>query len=125
MNNESKNLKEQVVSHINHICNSGEYDISFDEFDATIGLVSERYHIPGSLFVCENEWVVMYKVKLTEKYHKFSSTVYGSVDLEHLAKVAVFRYLQAKEKYLKDLVEETNNTHSHISFFGKIKDRFL
>ena len=116
---EEKKTDEQIKNYIKEVCESGKYDIGFDEFDINVSFCVEHhrsYH-----FILENVWDVTYETKLIEKDKKFNITVNSSVNPKYIAEFAVLLYKKEKQKYEdKQQKEQKKENPKKSSFFGKL-----
>ena len=103
---EEKNFKEQIIDCIKEICESGTYNINFDEFSIDITLDATRHNIKGSAIYLTNEWDLTYKTTLTEKNGNFHHSIYSSVNPKYIAAYVVGGYMQSKKNYEEKLLKE-------------------
>lgn len=119
---EEKNFKGQVIDYIKEVCESGKYDIDFDEFSVEVEFDLTMHNVKGSCVYFSNEWDLTYKTTLTEKDGNFRHSIYSSVNPKYIAAHAVYGYVQSKrayeEKQLKEKEEERENDKK--SFFHKV-----
>lgn len=123
---EEKNFKEQVIDYIKEVCESGKYNIDFDEFSIDIAFDVTKHNIKGTYIYLTNEWDLTYKTTLTEKNGNFHHSVYSSVNPKYIAKFVVDGYAQSKknyeEKQLKEK-EEKERENNKKSFFSRLFSR--
>lgn len=96
---EEKKFDEQVKDCIKQVCESGKYDVNFDEFDIDITFDTKLHNIKGTYIYLENEWDLTYKTTLTEKNGKFHHSIYSAVDPKYIAAYVVLGYKETKKKY--------------------------
>ena len=112
---EEKKIDEQIKDYIKEVCESGKYDIGFDEFDINVSFGVERHR--SYPFILENVWDVTYETKLIEKDKKFNITVNGSVNPKYIAELAVLLYKKEKLKYEEKQQKEQEKESSKKSYF--------
>lgn len=137
--NEEKKYDEQVKNCIRQVCESGKYDVDFDEFNIDVS-----FHVAGHIgnlsvgsehvhhATFSNVWDLSFETKLTEKNGKFNHSIISSLDPKYVAACAVFGYVQTRDKYRekkekeeqKRLEERLKKENSIPNFLKKLDEIF-
>lgn len=120
---EEKNFKEQVIDYIKEVCESGKYDIDFDEFSVDVTFYLTKHNVSGSCIYITNECDLTYKTTLKEKCGNFYYSIYSNANPKYIAAYVVDGYVQSKrayeEKQLKE-EEEKERENDKKSFFHRV-----
>ena len=119
---EEKKIDEQIKDHIKEVCESGKYNIGFDEFDINVSFSVERHR--SYPFILENVWDITYETKLIEKDKNFNISVNSSVNPKYIAELAVLLYKKEKQKYEENQQskqeQENESSKKSSSFLGRL-----
>lgn len=101
--------KEQVEEYIYKLCESNNFNIDKNEFD--IEICSECMTKTINNIVYKDQYIVSNKFILKEKNGNFSISIIGNADPMYIAYYAVKKYVERRDKYLKEKQEECKREH--------------
>lgn len=118
-----KKFDEYVKDYIKQICESGKFDVNYDEFDVDVTFDVTKHNMKGSYIYLNNEWDLTYKVTIKSKNENFQHSIYSTCHPKYIAAYAVIGYSQSKKEYYEKRDKENIEDNKKTSWFEKIIKR--